>query len=1078
MAVAVKKSAKIKPYKFVDTRVSISQDAPQEEKKLVEVLKKQQQAINNLGSTVNSIAAVLKDFRDNQAKQIQLQESSIPKFEARYTTPEGPVGRGGEAVSGTPTLSLPKMGFLESLMSFLKNTVGTAIGVAALNWLSDEKNRKAVKNTITLMVNIMKAIVGFVSRETKDFIDDMYTLLSDESSPAEKLGVVLERVGKFAVAFLAIRYLKNPLAIVNDLGAVLGFFNKNLLNSRNVLIRRASKIAALAAGALLLAKAFEKKDEIKEGAEQATQATSEFLQTNEQVQQIKEVVNTSTEVAVEGVKQATEAVKNRSLGGSVPLRAGGGWIQGPQTGYPVSLDGGQSTSFIGHGTEYVAQKSNGGFVIPVDTPATRGNPNLTSLRMSQASAAGYNLGGMFGDKQSEKDQMMAMKEKRTPKFAAGGEMPKFDFEKVGKKYRHPNGDLARDGTCTTGVLKTAEKHNVNFGNVTDYVTTGNDPNNPRGLMAQVIKNYGWGPLPGVGKGRSIRSPYGNVMSNSLTYSQWGEAVTKGLVPTGALVFSTKRGWDYSGGSSGNDSAIAQEGGKKLWSGYWQYDDQYKGKPIGSVYGPSTKEISVLTHPRGAKGSDTSTTVPTTSALNLTGASKERTTPEFIGKLTEMCKRLKCDPGDMLAKMASESGLKPNVMHPNGTTGLIQFKQSTWNGLNTGKPFSWLKTASAVEQLPYIEKFLKPSFDKAPKGPNGKISSGHVYVSTFLPAFASDPEDTVIATKDGSGVKGGFSASEVKGWYKANAGLDGYDPTTGKIVSPDGKITIKELAGRIAAKKKEFGISGGVTTGITSDNTQVTLDSNGDVVPPSGLQPPSSTPALTTENAMESFAAGLASFANALGADVDVDAFKKQFAGLAPGEVSTSSGGTSNSPGVSGNASNIGPVASGDSYASMLSNAPSPEKTMGDGSGTDNAHFRKSTGDGGGNGASKIKPSTVKPENISAPSGGGGGGTASGALPAASNAAATAQQSMVQQTKVNIGNRPQRQGASAEVIQKMAAAAAEANQRVQQLKAQSAQAVGDANKSAQPTHSVRTQKTGGDSISLVDQLNSVNNILGQ
>ena len=54
-------------------------------------------------------------------------------------------------------------------------------------------------------------------------------------------------------------------------------------------------------------------------------------------------------------------------GGRLPQRARGGFIQGPQSGYPVSLDGGRSTAFIGHGTEYVAHKANGGFVIPIDT---------------------------------------------------------------------------------------------------------------------------------------------------------------------------------------------------------------------------------------------------------------------------------------------------------------------------------------------------------------------------------------------------------------------------------------------------------------------------------------------------------------------------------------------------------------------------------------------------------------------------------------------------------------------------------------------------------------------------------------
>ena len=59
-----------------------------------------------------------------------------------------------------------------------------------------------------------------------------------------------------------------------------------------------------------------------------------------------------------------------SAGGLVPHLSEGGMIEGPQSGYPVSLDGGKSTSFIGHGTEEVMSKGNESFVIPIDTPAT------------------------------------------------------------------------------------------------------------------------------------------------------------------------------------------------------------------------------------------------------------------------------------------------------------------------------------------------------------------------------------------------------------------------------------------------------------------------------------------------------------------------------------------------------------------------------------------------------------------------------------------------------------------------------------------------------------------------------------
>jgi len=81
----------------------------------------------------------------------------------------------------------------------------------------------------------------------------------------------------------------------------------------------------------------------------------------------------------------------------MPSKKEGGWITGPQSGYPVSLDGGMSTSFIGHGTEWVGfKKASGGsvssaFVIPFDTPSTRSNGGLVGRRMREAKSGGYAL---------------------------------------------------------------------------------------------------------------------------------------------------------------------------------------------------------------------------------------------------------------------------------------------------------------------------------------------------------------------------------------------------------------------------------------------------------------------------------------------------------------------------------------------------------------------------------------------------------------------------------------------------------------------------------------------------------------
>ena len=104
-----------------------------------------------------------------------------------------------------------------------------------------------------------------------------------------------------------------------------------------------------------------------------------------------------------------------SEGGMLPRAAMGGWISGPQSGYPVSLDGGATTAFIGHGTEWVGMKGfagGGAFVVPFDTPATRKNPGLTSQRWGEAMRGGYSMpgfaaGGKFDPKAYAKDSFQA-----------------------------------------------------------------------------------------------------------------------------------------------------------------------------------------------------------------------------------------------------------------------------------------------------------------------------------------------------------------------------------------------------------------------------------------------------------------------------------------------------------------------------------------------------------------------------------------------------------------------------------------------------------------------------------------------
>lgn len=95
----------------------------------------------------------------------------------------------------------------------------------------------------------------------------------------------------------------------------------------------------------------------------------------------------------------------------------GGWITGPMSGYPVSLDGGNSIAFEGHGTEWVGFKnfstglSTDAFVVPFNTPATKSQPDLINKRLKEASAAGYSI------------PKMARGGRTRPKSSTSGEKP-------------------------------------------------------------------------------------------------------------------------------------------------------------------------------------------------------------------------------------------------------------------------------------------------------------------------------------------------------------------------------------------------------------------------------------------------------------------------------------------------------------------------------------------------------------------------------------------------------------------------------------------------------------------------------
>ena len=202
----------------------------------------------------------------------------------------------------------------------------------------------------------------------------------------------------------------------------------------------------------------------------------------------------------------------------------------------------------------------------------------------------FDGGGEYNPKGESKHPGMRKREvKRLEKFipsrSVGGELAK-----LGDGTALTN---AARGMCTTGVILTAERNSASIGK--PHVATANDPNNPRGLMSQAVGEHGYGSIEGLGEPKKITSPYGHVNVNVMDLPTWTKAVKDKMIPSGALIFSTRHNdWNNAASSSGNDSAIAKEGGQKLWSGHWQ--TVMNG--VGAVYGQGTKGIVALTHPGG------------------------------------------------------------------------------------------------------------------------------------------------------------------------------------------------------------------------------------------------------------------------------------------------------------------------------------------------------------------------------------------------------------------------------------------------------------------------------------------------
>ncbi|MBL8955808.1 MAG: peptidoglycan-binding protein [Myxococcaceae bacterium] len=119
-------------------------------------------------------------------------------------------------------------------------------------------------------------------------------------------------------------------------------------------------------------------------------------------------------------------------------------------------------------------------------------------------------------------------------------------------------DEGPTGSCVRTTLDNMER----LGITGVPAATGEDPNNSRGAMVQLLRGGQWSslPLPGA-QPRTIRSPYGTVQAQVISADAYERLAQAGQIPSGALIFQTRHGWDYSGGPYGNDMGIVRDGGR-------------------------------------------------------------------------------------------------------------------------------------------------------------------------------------------------------------------------------------------------------------------------------------------------------------------------------------------------------------------------------------------------------------------------------------------------------------------------------------------------------------------------------------
>jgi peptidoglycan hydrolase-like protein with peptidoglycan-binding domain len=141
-------------------------------------------------------------------------------------------------------------------------------------------------------------------------------------------------------------------------------------------------------------------------------------------------------------------------------------------------------------------------------------------------------------------------------------------------------DNGADGSCVATTLGNMDRLGIPSFNG----GTTADANNSRGAMVQMVKGARWTSLnlPGS-QARTIRSAYGTVQAQVLDADAYERLALAGKIPSGAILFQTRHGWDSPNGPYGNDMGIVRDGGRVT----------HNYRPMSPIIYGDAKEVVVL-----------------------------------------------------------------------------------------------------------------------------------------------------------------------------------------------------------------------------------------------------------------------------------------------------------------------------------------------------------------------------------------------------------------------------------------------------------------------------------------------------